>query len=36
MQGNWQVNLTDRAAGNEITCVVAIEWASRVIVITVF
>jgi len=36
MHGNWQVNLTGRAAGNEITCVVAIEWAGRVIVITVF
>jgi hypothetical protein len=36
VHGNWQVNLTSHAAGEEITCVVAIEWAARVIVITVF
>lgn len=34
--GNWQVNLYRHAAGEEVTCVVAIEWESRVIVITAF
>ena len=34
--GNWQVNLYRHAAGEEITCVVAIEWATRLIVITTF
>lgn len=34
--GHWQVNLTRRAAGEEITCVVAIELASRLLVITTF
>jgi hypothetical protein len=33
---NWQMNLTRHAAGEQITCVVAIEWASRVLVITAF
>jgi len=36
IHGNWQVNLTHHAAGEKITCVVAIEWAARVLVITVF
>jgi hypothetical protein len=35
-KGNWQVNLTRHAAGERTTCVVAIEWASRLLVITVF
>lgn len=34
--GNWQVNLERRAAGEEITCVVAIEWRTKLIVITTF
>ncbi|MCL4854362.1 MAG: hypothetical protein KJZ78_23635 [Bryobacteraceae bacterium] len=34
--GNWQVNLFRHAAGEEMTCTVAIEWASRLIVVTVF
>ena len=34
--GNWQVNLYRHAAGEEITCVVAIEWATRLLVISVF
>lgn len=34
--GHWQMNLTRYAAGEEITCVVAIEWVRRVIVITTF
>jgi hypothetical protein len=34
--GNWQMNLTRQTAGEEITCVAAIEWATRIIVITTF
>lgn len=34
--GNWQVNLYRHAAGEEMTCTVAIEWATRLIVVTVF
>jgi hypothetical protein len=34
--GNWQMNLLRHAAGEEITCVVAIEWATRVLVINAF
>jgi Domain of unknown function (DUF4258) len=34
--GNWQMNLMRQTAGEEITCAVAIEWASRIIVITTF
>lgn len=34
--GNWQVNLYRHAAGEELTCTVAIEWATRVIVVTTF
>jgi hypothetical protein len=34
--GHWQVNLYRHAAGEEITCTVAIEWATKVLVITVF
>lgn len=34
--GNWQVNLYRHAAGEEITCVVAIEWATKLIVVTTF
>jgi hypothetical protein len=34
--GNWQVNLFRHAAGEEITCVVAIDWPERLIVVTVF
>ena len=34
--GNWQVNLYRHAAGEELTCTVAIEWARRLLVITVF
>jgi hypothetical protein len=34
--GNWQVNLFRHAAGEELTCTVAIEWATRLIVVTVF
>ena len=35
-RGNWQMNLFRHAAGEEITCVVAIEWATRVLVINTF
>lgn len=36
LHGHWQVNLERRAAGEEITCVVAIEWETRLIVVTTF
>jgi len=35
-RGNWQMNLTRQTAGEQITCAVAIERATRVIVITTF
>jgi hypothetical protein len=35
-RGNWQLNLCRRAAGEEITCVVVIEWATKLLVITTF
>jgi hypothetical protein len=34
--GNWQMNFCRRAAGEEITCVVAIEWATKLLVINTF
>jgi hypothetical protein len=34
--GNWQMNLYRHAAGEEMTCVVAIDWATRVLVINAF
>ncbi|RDI58707.1 DUF4258 domain-containing protein [Microvirga subterranea] len=34
--GHWQVTLYRHAAGEEITCVLAIEWATKVLVITTF
>jgi hypothetical protein len=34
--GHWQANLFRHAAGEEIICVVAIEWRVRLIVVTVF
>jgi hypothetical protein len=34
--GNWQMNLLRHSAGEQITCTVAIEWATRVLVITAF
>jgi hypothetical protein len=34
--GNWQVSLYRHAAGEEITCAVAIDWATHVLVITTF
>ena len=33
-KGHWQVTLYRHAAGEELTCVVAIDWPSKVIVIT--
>jgi len=35
-QGDWQMNLFRHAAGEQVTCVVAIDWASKVLVINVF
>lgn len=34
--GHWQINLYRHMAGEEITCVVAIDWATRLLVITTF
>jgi hypothetical protein len=34
--GNWQMNLYRHAAGEEITCVVAIDWPARILVINTF
>lgn len=34
--GDWQVNIFRHAAGEELTCVVAIEWREQIAVITVF
>ena len=34
--GNWQVNLWRHAAGEQITCVVAIDWITHVLVINTF
>lgn len=35
-RGQWQVSLFRHAAGEEITCVAAIDWATKLIVITAF
>ena len=35
-KGSWQVSLFRHAAGEQITCVVAIEWPENLIVVTVF
>ncbi len=34
--GNWQMNFYRHAAGEQLTCVVAIEWATKVLVINAF
>ena len=34
--GHWQVNLFRHASDEELTCAVAIEWPSRLLVITTF
>ncbi|SFJ85482.1 DUF4258 domain-containing protein [Bradyrhizobium sp. Gha] len=34
--GSWQVNLSRFTAGEQITCVVAIDWPSRLIIVTTF
>jgi hypothetical protein len=34
--GNWQMNLHRHAAGEVVTCVVAIDWPSQVLVINAF
>jgi hypothetical protein len=33
---NWQVTMCGYHAGEELTCVVAIEWASKLLIITVY
>jgi hypothetical protein len=35
-KGHWQVNMYRHAAGEEMECVVAIDWGKSLIVITVF
>lgn len=35
-KGNWQVNMYRHAAGEEIECIVAIDWGRSLIVVTVF
>jgi len=34
--GNWQMNMYRHAAGEEVTCVIAIEWRTKVIIINAF
>jgi hypothetical protein len=34
--GNWQVNVSRLAAGEQITCAVAIEWQDQLVVVTVY
>jgi hypothetical protein len=34
--GNWRVTMRGRAAGEEITVGLAIEWRTRLLIITVF
>jgi len=34
--GNWQVTMSAYSAGEELVCVVAIEWATRLLVITTY
>lgn len=34
--GHWQVTMYRHAAGEEMHCVVAIDWPSRLIVVTVY
>jgi len=34
--GHWQMNLFRHAAGEQVTCVIAIDWATRILVINAF
>ncbi|MBL9065545.1 MAG: DUF4258 domain-containing protein [Sphingopyxis sp.] len=34
--GNWQVTIQRRAAGEEVNCVVAIDWPNRLVIITTY
>ncbi|MCL2715989.1 MAG: hypothetical protein FWD68_15800 [Alphaproteobacteria bacterium] len=34
--GHWQMNLFRHAAGEQLTCVVAIDWVTRILVINAF
>ena len=36
IHGNWVATLQRMAAGEEITCVVAIDWPSKLIIITAY
>ena len=35
-RGNWQVTMSRLAVGEEMQCVAAIDWATQVLVITVY
>ena len=34
--GNWRMNVSRYAAGEEMTCVVEIDWPNKLLVVTVF
>lgn len=34
--GWWRLNMTGRSAGDDITCVVEIDWGRKLLVVTVF
>jgi len=34
--GNWQVTMMARQSGDEITCVVVIDWETRLLIVTVY
>ncbi len=36
IHGNWQVNVSRLAAGEKLTCTVAIEWQRQLVVVTVY
>lgn len=36
IHGNWQVNVSRLAAGEQVTCTVAIEWQRQLVVVTVY
>jgi len=35
-KGNWQVSMHRHGAGEKVTCVVAIDWPKRLIIVTAF
>lgn len=36
LKGHWQMNLSRFTAGEQITCTIAIDWATKILVITTF